>query len=54
MRAGVRAVGRERLIQYQRGRITVLDRAGLENRTCECYAVVRKEYERLLAVRTLL
>ena len=42
------------LIQYQRGRITVLDRAGLENRTCECYAVVRKEYERLLAVRTLL
>jgi CRP-like cAMP-binding protein len=42
------------LIQYQRGRITVLDRAGLESRTCECYAVVRKEYERLLAVRTLL
>jgi CRP-like cAMP-binding protein len=42
------------LIQYQRGRITVLDRAGLESRTCECYAVVRKEYERLLAVRTQL
>ena len=42
------------LIQYQRGRITVLDRAGLESRTCECYAVVRKEYERLLVVRTQL
>ena len=32
----------------RRGRITVLDRAGLEQRTCECYAVVKKEYERLL------
>jgi CRP-like cAMP-binding protein len=36
------------LIRYQRGHITVLDRAALERRTCECYAVVRKEYERLL------
>jgi CRP-like cAMP-binding protein len=36
------------LIHYSRGRITVLDRAGLEARTCECYAVVKKEYERLL------
>ncbi len=36
------------LIQYVRGHITVLDRAGLERRTCECYAVVKKEYERLL------
>ena len=39
------------LIQYARGRITVLDRAGLEGRTCECYAVVRKEYIRLLPHR---
>lgn len=38
--------------EYQRGRITVLDRAGLEARTCECYAVVKKEYERLLPDRT--
>jgi CRP-like cAMP-binding protein len=37
-----------RLIDYQRGHITVLDRAGLELRTCECYAVVKKEYDRLL------
>jgi CRP-like cAMP-binding protein len=37
-----------RLIDYQRGHITVLDRAGLERRTCECYAVVKNEYDRLL------
>lgn len=36
------------LIRYARGRITVLDRAGLEQRTCECYAVVRNEYNRLI------
>lgn len=36
------------LIQYKRGRITVADRAGLEQRTCECYAVVKREYDRLL------
>ncbi len=36
------------LIRYQRGHITILDRAGLERRTCECYAVVKKEYDRLL------
>lgn len=36
------------LISYRRGHITVLDRHGLEKRTCECYAVVKKEYDRLL------
>ncbi len=36
------------LIRYSRGRITVLDRPGLEKRTCECYGVVKKEYDRLL------
>ena len=36
------------LIRYARGHITVLDREGLEARTCECYAVVKKEYDRLL------
>ena len=36
------------LIRYSRGRITVLDRPGLEHRTCECYAVVKAEYDRLL------
>jgi CRP-like cAMP-binding protein len=36
------------LIRYTRGRISVLDRAGLEKRTCECYAAVKREYARLL------
>jgi CRP-like cAMP-binding protein len=36
------------LIEYHRGRITVLDRGGLETRCCECYGVVKKEYDRLL------
>jgi CRP-like cAMP-binding protein len=36
------------LISYARGHIAVLDRPGLERRACECYAVVKKEYERLL------
>jgi CRP-like cAMP-binding protein len=39
------------LIEYRRGRITVLNRAGLEARSCECYAVVKKEYDRLLPAR---
>jgi CRP-like cAMP-binding protein len=38
----------EGLIEYRRGKITVLDRARLEARVCECYAVVKKEYDRLL------
>lgn len=36
------------LISYRRGHISVLDRNGLEKRSCECYAVVKKEYDRLL------
>jgi CRP-like cAMP-binding protein len=39
------------LIRYARGRILVLDRRGLEARTCECYAVVKREYDRLLPPR---
>jgi CRP-like cAMP-binding protein len=37
------------LIRYQRGHISVVDRAALEARSCECYAVIRKEYDRLLS-----
>ena len=36
------------LIEYHRGHITVLDRSRLEARSCECYAVVKKEFDRLL------
>lgn len=43
--AGLQRAG---LIRYSRGRITVLDRPGLEKRTCECYAVVKRESDRLL------
>lgn len=39
------------LISYARGRILVHNRAGLEARTCECYSVVKREYDRLLPNR---
>lgn len=41
----------DRTIRYYRGKITVLDRAKLEARSCECYAVVKAEYDRLLPAR---
>jgi CRP-like cAMP-binding protein len=39
------------LIEYRRGHIKVLDRVRLEERACECYHVVKKEYDRLLPAR---
>jgi len=45
-------VQRAGLIEYHRGHIIVRDRAGLEARVCECYAVVRKEFDRLLPERS--
>lgn len=36
------------LIEYARGRVVILDRAGLEHRSCECYHISRREYDRLL------
>jgi Mn-dependent DtxR family transcriptional regulator len=45
---GALKLQRAGLIRYARGHMTVLDRRGLEARTCECYAVVKREYERLL------
>ena len=39
------------IIRYTRGKISVIDRPGLERRTCECYAVVHKEYSRLLPAK---
>ena len=42
------------LIRYARGHILALDRPGLEKRSCECYAVVKQEYDRLLPAKTAL
>jgi len=39
-------------LRYERGRITVTDRAGLEAATCECYGIVRRSYERMLGPAT--
>ena len=42
---------RQGLIRYRRGIISIVDRARLEAASCECYAIVRSEFERLLGVR---
>lgn len=51
-RSGVTLAARElkdeNLIEYRRGQITVLDREGLETCSCECYAVSKREFDRLL------
>jgi CRP-like cAMP-binding protein len=43
-----RMLHRAGLIRYNRGVVTILDRAGLENAACECYGIVRQRFERLL------
>ncbi len=48
---GALKLQKQGLIRYARGHITVLDRPGLEARTCECYAVVKREYDRLLPAK---
>ncbi len=45
---GALRLQKDGIIRYARGRIAVLDRAGLEARCCECYAVVKGAYDRLL------
>jgi CRP-like cAMP-binding protein len=39
-----------KLIEYCRGRVTILDRGGLENQACECYRVTKEEFDRLLGL----
>lgn len=46
-----RAYQQAGLIKYYRGKVTILDRAGLEDACCECYAVVRKHFERAIGRR---
>ncbi len=51
-RAGVTEVAatlqRAKLIRYTRGRVTILNRRGLEKMACECYATVRAEFDSLV------
>jgi CRP-like cAMP-binding protein len=48
MRAGAQKLQDEGLLHYADGKINVLNRPGVEKRSCECYALVKKEYDRLL------
>jgi DNA-binding FadR family transcriptional regulator len=47
------ALQRAGLIRYRRGNVTMLDRRGLERRSCECYRVSKMEFDRLLGGRTM-
>lgn len=47
MRAGAQRLEDQGLLHYVDGKITVLDRSGVEKHSCECYALVEKEYERI-------
>jgi CRP-like cAMP-binding protein len=38
------------LIRYQRGKVTILDRSGLEEAACECYGVVRSKFQKLMGI----
>jgi CRP-like cAMP-binding protein len=46
------ALQKKGIISYSRGRITVLDRRKLEESACECYWIVREEYDRLIGTRS--
>jgi CRP-like cAMP-binding protein len=45
------ALQRRGVIRYRRGVVVIVDRPGLEAATCECYGIVREEFDRLLGVR---
>ena len=49
--AAAGALQRAGLIRYKRGNVTIMDRRGLLNRTCECYGVSKLEFDRLLGDR---
>jgi hypothetical protein len=39
---------REKLIEYHHGHLTILDHAGLQNRSCDCYAITKRDFDHLL------
>ena len=47
------ALQRAGLIRYRRGNVTMLDRRGLIGRSCECYGVSKREFDRLLGARSV-
>jgi DNA-binding transcriptional regulator YhcF (GntR family) len=47
------ALQRAGLIRYRRGNVAIIDRRGLIRRSCECYGVSKKEFDRLLGDRTI-
>jgi CRP-like cAMP-binding protein len=47
------ALQQDGLILYKRGKVTIMDRPGLERRTCECYGVSKREFDRLLGERPI-
>jgi len=55
-RAGVTlaagTLSRVGMISYKRGNITILDRSGLEQTSCECYSIINNEYARLLGTQS--
>ena len=48
-----RGLQRSGLIRYRRGQVTILNRRALERRSCECYGVSKREFDRLLGVRAM-
>jgi CRP-like cAMP-binding protein len=51
--AAAGALQRAGLISYKRGNVTILDRRGLQRRSCECYGVSKREFDRLLGNRAI-
>jgi Mn-dependent DtxR family transcriptional regulator len=47
------ALQRVGLIRYKRGNVTIIDRRGLLRRSCECYGISKKEFDRLLGGRAI-